>query len=301
MKMDTSWESLFKPGSATEYFTIPKPDPVQIKAGCFSLSNAWWFAELSRLIYHPDFNNDKKLNFGALHFEQLAYIENPETSTHVALLKIINDSPCLAILFRGSDEAQDWGINARVYQDNFYNNGKVHRGFRKAYLSIKDELFTVIKDHSLPIFITGHSLGAALALLATSELYENKYFDSCYTFGSPRIGNPEFIKSIKSNTIYRVINNSDIVTTVPIDFTNIIYKHIGESYLIDEEGLLQTGLTEGEVYNYQKSTLLGLKDYAVSKLFNNELNTIKNDLPSFLADHAPINYVNALEKLLSQN
>ena len=301
MILDTSWKSLTRPGEATEYFKtadLVTPAAIQIKTNRFDLANAWWLAEVSRLIYHPKFANDKNINFGAFRFQQQAYIENIETSTHIALLKVIQDPACLIIVFRGSDEIEDWRINAQINQSDFINRGKVHSGFKKAYLSIREELFTELKNNSLPLFITGHSLGAALAALAASELYENKYFDSCYTFGSPRVGDSEFVKSITSNSIYRIINNSDIVTTIPIDFKTINYRHIGLNYLIDDQNTLIKRLSETEIYDYQKAKLKDLKDYAISKLFNNELNTIKDNLPSFLVDHAPINYVLALATLL---
>lgn len=298
MNYYTSSESLFKPGEAKEYFKVSEPEPIHLNNNNFSVSNAWWLAETSRLIYHPGFYNKNDVDFGCFRFEQLAYIENKETSTHVAILKVIQDSPCIIIVFRGSDEIEDWGINVRVYQNEFNDNGKVHRGFRKAYLSVREELFCKLENNTLPAFITGHSLGAALAILATSEICEKAYFNACYTFGSPRIGNPDFVNSIQTEAIYRIVNNSDVITTIPIDFANIIYQHIGKAILIDENGKLYSDLNEDAVYEHQKSKLEGLKDYALSKLFNNELNTIKNDLPSFLADHSPINYVAALERLL---
>lgn len=303
MIWDTSWKSLTKPGEATQYFKtvdLAATTAIQIKTNRFNLSNAWWLAEVSRLIYHSDFANDKNINFGAFRFQQQTYIENIETSTHVALLKVLQDPACLIIVFRGSDEIEDWGINAQIKQSDFNNIGKVHSGFKKAYLSIREELFAELTNNSLPLFITGHSLGAALAVLAASELYENKYFDSCYTFGSPRVGDPKFIKSLKTNSIYRIVNNSDAVTTVPIDFATIIYNHAGSAFLLDDKGELHEKMKEDDVYAYQKSRAQDLKDYALSKVFNYKLNTIKDDLPSFLADHSPINYSLSIEQLLKR-
>ena len=141
MKRDTSWASLFKPGEQTKYFTTTNIKPVQLNAGDFSLLNAWYLAEASHLVYRPDFHTDKTTDTGSVHYELISYIENSETSTHVAIIKVLQDSPCLFIVFRGTDEAEDWGINVRIYQDDFNNKGKVHTGFKKAYLSIQDQLF----------------------------------------------------------------------------------------------------------------------------------------------------------------
>ena len=70
--------------------------------------------------------------------------------------------------------------------------GKVHRGF-KAALS---EVWTSLEKHisnlhrnNLKIWLTGHSLGAALATLAADRLGNAQ---GLYTFGSPRIGDRDF-------------------------------------------------------------------------------------------------------------
>ena len=52
----------------------------------------------------------------------------------------------------------------------------------------------------LPLFITGHSLGGALALLAT-RLIAPDVTGACYTFGAPRIGNDELFPFIKTPSI----------------------------------------------------------------------------------------------------
>ena len=65
----------------------------------------------------------------------------------------------------------------------------------------------------LPLFITGHSLGGALALLATKLVAPNVN-GACYTFGAPRIGNYEYFRFLKT-PVYRIVNSSDIVPRVP--------------------------------------------------------------------------------------
>ena len=51
MDFDHSWKALLRPGEATEYFAINNPKRVQIEVSGYSRINAWWLAELSRLIY----------------------------------------------------------------------------------------------------------------------------------------------------------------------------------------------------------------------------------------------------------
>ncbi|HIF51158.1 MAG TPA: lipase family protein [Thiotrichaceae bacterium] len=248
-------------------------------------------SKASRLIYHPDLFDNSDINLGSFKYESLGYIDNKDTSTQVAILKIISDTPALVIVFRGTDEIEDWHTNIHAYQTSFNNTGKVHAGFKKAYLSIRSELFNYLKNYNIPIFITGHSLGAALATLASSEICNNNNFDSCYTFGSPRVGNPAFSNSINCAQIYRVINNCDIVTAVPLDFSVIKYIHVGCPYLINDEGDLISNMNDVEIYNYKKDRLYNLKEYAKSKFLSKSFSSLKYDLPAFHADHSPLNYV----------
>jgi triacylglycerol lipase len=307
MESDTSWDALSNPGKATDYFQLSASAPLQTGVQCFTTSNAWWLAEITRLSYHPDYHNKPGIKLGCLNYEKIATIDNYKTSTHVSLLKVqsidTDNKPnsCLVIAFRGTDDLTDWNTNLQTIQKPFGNIGKVHSGFKEAYLSIKKDLFRYLNDYSLPIFVTGHSLGAALATLTTLDVYKSDYFDSCYTFGSPRTGNPDFVNSIICNQIYRVVNNCDIVTVVPLDFPLIKYKHIGKSYLLDDHSNLVNDMSEEEIIDYQKSKAHGLKEYVTSQVISKNIKQIQNKLPFFLSDHAPINYVLKLQSLLQVN
>ncbi|GKU95617.1 hypothetical protein SLEP1_g8952 [Rubroshorea leprosula] len=77
------------------------------------------------------------------------------------------------------------------------------------------------KGEALSITVTGHSLGAALALLVADELAS-----SCapqvppiavFSFGGPRVGNRSFADRINSKNVkvLRIVNNQDLITKVP--------------------------------------------------------------------------------------
>jgi predicted lipase len=88
----------------------------------------------------------------------------------------------------------------------------------------------VIRHPTSRIKVTGHSLGAALALLGALDL---EYLfpgriATVYNFGQPRVGNLNFAMYADSRLqIYRVVHDSDIVATIPPPFFMLGYIHAG--------------------------------------------------------------------------
>ncbi len=83
------------------------------------------------------------------------------------------------------------------------------------------------------IFITGHSLGGALAMLAGQYLLSEdfnayKSIVSICTFGSPRTGNNGFAKWFSEVDVVRYVNSEDIVPTVPPSTTNLLGEDMNE-------------------------------------------------------------------------
>ncbi|MDV7339092.1 lipase family protein [Terasakiella sp. A23] len=93
---------------------------------------------------------------------------------------------------------------------------KVHPGFWKAFNVVEKQLLDCLKEYKLeefPLYITGHSLGGALAVVATHSL-PSENIAACYTFGGPRVGNMQFGQMIRP-PVYRFINAADIVPRLP--------------------------------------------------------------------------------------
>ena len=91
---------------------------------------------------------------------------------------------------------------------------RVHRGYLKALQLIEDELVSSIEEKQFDqLFITGHSLGGALAILFTRMHFPDSH-GACYTFGAPPVGGVEVQYFLKT-PVYQIINEVDIVPRLP--------------------------------------------------------------------------------------
>ena len=139
------------------------------------------------------------------------------------------EPPYLVLAFRGTEKkVSDWLTDARCVPE-VQGEARVHTGFLEAFAAKKDATGRTAKEvvedilarpgardgagRPLPLFITGHSLGGALALLAT-RLVAPDVNGACYTFGAPRVGNYEYFRFVRT-PVYRVVNSADVVPRVP--------------------------------------------------------------------------------------
>jgi hypothetical protein len=107
----------------------------------------------------------------------------------------------------------------------------IHSGFKKEFELSKanrDKVIQSLNIGDLPITVTGHSMGAALAQIAALDFATNeKKSVKVITFGGPRVfgnaGAKLYNKIIGERTL-RVKNSGDIVTRIP---PKGMYAHAG--------------------------------------------------------------------------
>lgn len=147
----------------------------------------------------------------------------------------------IVISLRGTATCLEWAENMRDLLVNLPNKSidghgqpKVQCGFLSLYKtagahvsSLAESVVTEIKrltelykGENLSITVTGHSLGAALALLVADDLStcsDDMPPIAVYTFGGPRVGNRAFTKRLSSQNVkvLRIVNSQDIITRVP--------------------------------------------------------------------------------------
>ncbi len=141
------------------------------------------------------------------------------------------------MVFRGTESASDWLVDADADQDAYDlvpGYGNVHDGFLKLYKSMRDDLFKGFDEVGQidSLWITGHSLGCGLSTLAVPDVMAQKTFQSIqhYNLASPRVGDPTFTDAYNNNGVltYRVVNTCDLVPQLPTSILGrFVYKHIG--------------------------------------------------------------------------
>jgi triacylglycerol lipase len=132
-------------------------------------------------------------------------------------------------LIVGTQSAANWDTNCQtgmVHPADTDSRLRVHQGFYSAFERLSDgekgirEQMRAKTPSNVPIYITGHSLGGALAQIATAVL-GNDQIAACYTFGSPRVGNYIFDLWVKPPS-YRVINYADSPGPYPCAFRDAL-------------------------------------------------------------------------------
>src|SRR5438876_6601679 len=122
----TTWQDLFAPGSATNFFDPPPPRPFNHESVAFDGVNAWWLAELSRLIYRD--NPDRKDFLARVKLEELDFIDAADDTQ--GFLVAPASKTWAALVFRGTSTLRDFLVDANVGMVPF-DAGKVHHGFNK--------------------------------------------------------------------------------------------------------------------------------------------------------------------------
>lgn len=130
--------------------------------------------------------------------------------------------------------------------------GSVHKGFSSAVDSIWAEIKARIPPgEKQRIWLTGHSMGGALALLAGARFVTeykrrpNIVINGLYVFGAPRVGDQDFADAFNNTYLQRrsflFAKYNDIVTVLPPCIKKIWeYKDVGNIIYIDQEGALKS-------------------------------------------------------------
>jgi triacylglycerol lipase len=248
----------------------------------FDPANALACAQLATIAYWSPAGAEAQLRtMGATN---VRFINSSRTSTQCFVAR----SPvCMVIAFRGTEHRnlKDLKTDLLVWRKD-----GVHRGFKAAWDSVQDKVvdsgLSLKGVGHVPIFVTGHSLGGALAILCTEYLdheVDPLLPTATYTFGQPRVFGPGRAASYtrwNDNRTFRVVHEEDGVPRLP--FWIWLYRHCGQEVFLNSFGSM--------TLNPRLRFKLLSDAYGLHAAWLRREDTV-------LRDHALIKYVNRLEEM----
>ncbi|MCX4679353.1 lipase family protein [Streptomyces sp. NBC_01433] len=214
----------------------------------YDLAHAYWLARAARAAYlDADAAREELSGWG---FDRFRHFVSPhampfpleDTQAYVA-----GSEHMVLVAFRGTEplNIQDWlsDVNTPPVPGPG-GKGFVHYGFHQAlaavYPRVRDTV-TEFTDRGQSVWLAGHSLGGALAMLAGSRLhFEADILPAgIYTYGQPRTCDRTLAGAYNTalkNRTHRFVNNNDIVPQVP---PAPLFSHVDQLRYFDALGALR--------------------------------------------------------------
>ena len=171
-------------------------------------------------------------------FRQLGFDEITPSISGSMVSYIVTLRPVTVIVFRGTDDLEDWLANLKVIAQDV-PGGQIHGGFYEAYQSLRRNIHQALSEADPKfLWISGHSLGGALAVACAHDLTEaNVPVDGVVTFGQPMVAKADLANHLSSrlSKYQRFINFADIVPRIPPLFT-----HTGSLVWFTKDGIVRS-------------------------------------------------------------
>lgn len=218
-------------------------------------------SQLSYAIAKPGWSITEKLGWRSSSPYRVYIEEVPEVNVNV-IVELDGSQQLQWIAVRGTDNLRNWLEDLDYVEQHFSHKFaeqplsiNLHRGFYEASTAV----WKVIQPHlnqSYKTRITGHSLGGAIAAILMMFVKDAGYsLEKCITFGQPKITNRDGAKKAAHLPLLRVINQEDVVPTVPpnslLNLKRGGYVHFGPEVQLEPNSYVfhaehnERSLTEG--------------------------------------------------------
>lgn len=196
--------------------------PVQHLANDWSSAGAieWRKAAILGLLSKTAYEDDIELmSFLAkgMGFEECRSFQANNSAAHALISEKV-----VVIAFRGTEftSLSDWKTDAYTKFLGVQGVGRMHTGFHTAYQDVRKDVEKVINENKgKKIWLTGHSLGGAMAVVCGVQLKNAKIVaPQIITYGQPRVGDNQTARWIDRNfskSYQRIVNDNDVVPTLP--------------------------------------------------------------------------------------
>jgi triacylglycerol lipase len=210
--------------------------------------------------FEPDAEGDSAVNAVALcNASLLTYSAQPDVRRYLAQWKfeepeilrgfatqgfVARRGDIVVVAFRGTEplNAADWLSDVNYHQVKLKDvPGQLHGGFAHALgegvteqmgggvtepmeegitEQMRDAVTKLGQGEKTRLFVTGHSLGGALAIIAAALLHYrfSRRIAGVYTYGQPRVGDPVFSRAfdqVLGPVTFRYVNDLDMFPHVP--------------------------------------------------------------------------------------
>ncbi|WP_437590052.1 lipase family protein [Sorangium sp. So ce1000] len=144
-------------------------------------------------------------------------------------------------------------------------------------------------------YVTGHSLGGALAVVAASMISDDDEFAKSrarlrgvYTYGQPMVGDSMFVEAHESlgKKVHRHVYGRDIVPRMP-PRTMGPFRHLGQQYSSTSEGWMRIQRPAAQAYVLLLSNIVGVAAWLTQEVFSFGLPFLSYSW----GDHSPLNYL----------
>ena len=280
---------------------------IELKANCFTMQTHVFLFNFAWYVYYYGTPKVKRIESseGILPFKFTVAEAIIAKSTDTQVL-VIDASDRIVVSFKGSTslrnlrtsfsshqrrlsrvvptniDGQDESERLRKLFGGTYDFAAVHAGFATAYASVAARVLRAIirlrQISARPVFLTGHSLGGALATICALDVWIKLRVSRrnilVSTFGAPRVGNSQFARVYNSTIAlhWRVVLGPDLVTNLP----KFSYQHVGKKALLTPHGdlfidpsalerKLWSGTTAGLGYHRKASYMLAMRSWCEQK------------------------------------
>lgn len=171
-----------------------------------------WMAALSQSAYQTPYEAEERIK--ALGFENFHWVDEGSSGGFVASIGDLG-----VIAFEGTNgvtDVGDWIFNLGTTRLKT-QHGYVHGGFRRAWQSLERQVRKILESEGIRrVWITGHSLGGAIALQAAIDLQADPSIEllGVMTFGQPLALDEAVSRWVDrsfGNRFVRFVNEDDIV------------------------------------------------------------------------------------------
>jgi Lipase (class 3) len=318
----------------TEQVALP---PVSTAPLSFNRDDALTMAQLSKIVYQysdcakgnyknqQDFDADitrMRAEAKAIGYNLESFALKGQTTTFgtgQVFAAIFSNNSRYVLAYRGTvfDSVRNWLADVSFAHTQWITSGSVHLGFSRVEQQLwpfVESFFADPAHPKKPLWVTGHSLGAAVATLAASHIHQalpTVNLEKVYVFAQPRVGDRTFVSDYGQDGLddrfIKFAGYNDAVSVLPLA-TMGFYDTRRVAYLAENRKLyhVDTGYTLAKGIQFDAVIVRKLiqgfnKVGAPSATESTELNNVVTEMNGANRDELSSRGKTALERFINDH